>query len=649
MANLFKALKPKADLGHSSFDLSQKHVFSSKSGMADVVCPIETVPNDHFKINIASLHRTMTMNTAAFLRGKFRYDTFFVPYSQLWHPFNQFVDQREDKHTTTQRDISYCPVFSIEDLLLLALHSYRHFHWDSSDTITSDCDIYGVPFIFGVVRMLDMLGYGNYQPILIPTESYNPATGQPWEGIERDDAFTAALLYAQQFNGKYCNLWRIAAYNHIWYDYYRNKYYDTEYGFDSLQNSIEYIYTFNFDDLDCDSFGTSILEIPSVTYSDPTTSYLTHDILRVFAIFTPKYVQWKKDLFTSSLPGTQFGVVSSVDFSGITSNSYGRYSSTSSTTQGNVIVNAGTTGLSLFAPNSLRLVHDHTFSSSFDVLALKRAEALQVWKQNTLRAGNMVDSNFMAHFGVKPRFEDDNNVVYLGSHEAILEVNAVTSQSDTGGSINGNVGDLAATGIASLKGREIEFDCNDFGVILTIASFLPESEYSNNMIDKANRLYEQFDYFTSEFQNVGLETINGVDLDANLFSNEENKVLGYAPRYWMYKTAIDKVHGEFADTPYMSPEGMHLVERISGSLRAWVSPRQESLLFSGQDADGYHLKTRTKQTFYCSPFVLDNIFALQNNGNYDNLGRQRTDCFLNNVYFDIKAIRPMSVLGLPQF
>ena len=305
MPNLFKALKPKADLGHSSFDLSQKHVFSSKSGMADVVCPIETVPGDHFKINIASLHRTMTMNTAAFLRGKFRYDTFFVPYSQLWHPFNQFIDQREDKHTSIQRAMNYCPIFALSELLKLALHSYRHFHWDSSNTITADCDIYGVPFIFGVVRLLDMLGYGNYQPILIPTESYNPATGNPWDGTERDEAFTSALNYASQFSAKYCNLWRIAAYNHIWYDYYRNKYYDTEYGFTSLQNSIDYIYTFNFDDLDCDTPEDAMLYIPAFDYSSPTSNFLTHDCLRAFAIFTPKYVQWKKDLFTSSLPGTQ--------------------------------------------------------------------------------------------------------------------------------------------------------------------------------------------------------------------------------------------------------------------------------------------------------------------------------------------------------
>ena len=153
MANLFKALKPHADLGHSVFDLSQKHVFSSKSGMADAVCPIEVVPDDHFQINVGSLHRTMTMNTAAFLRGKFRYDFFFVPYTQIWHNFNQFIDQRKDKHSTRFNDFNFCPVFNVGALLYLGLQSFRKFHWNQSTVITQDCDIYGVPFIFGLVRI----------------------------------------------------------------------------------------------------------------------------------------------------------------------------------------------------------------------------------------------------------------------------------------------------------------------------------------------------------------------------------------------------------------------------------------------------------------------------------------------------------------
>lgn len=648
MANLFKALKPTAELGHSGFDLSQKHVFSSKSGMADPVCPIECVPSDHIKINVVSLHRTMTLNTAAFLRGKFRYDTFFVPYSQLWHPFNQFIDQRKDIHSSSQNGFFNCPVFDLGKLLNVCLASFRKYHWTTLNVHSLDCDLFGVPFIFGCVRLLDMLGYGNYQPLLIPTESINPATGNPWAGTEREDAYNNAINYANQFSGKYCNLFRVAAYNHIWYDYYRNKYYDEEFKPVGASVTLEYVKIFNFDDINCSSFASSWLTIPNVTYQSSDLTFDNTNMLRVICMFTPKYTQWKKDLFTSSMPGTQFGSVSTVDFTGVTDIDLGRWRNNDGSFLPNGDVQASANSSSLYVSGAVTdAVHDHDFNSSFDVLALKRAEALQAWKQNTLRAGNMVDSNFRAHFGVEPHFEGDNNVVYLGSNEAILEINSVTANADTSGLINGKVGDLAATGTAVLKGDTIQYDCKDFGVILTISSFVPESEYSNNMIDKANRLYEKFDFFTPEYQNIGLESVAGVDLDANLFSNEQNKVLGYAPRYWMYKCAVDKVHGEFSRTPYMMPN--QPVLSIDGTLRAWVAPRNEFLVYSGFDGSGYHVKNRALPTFYCSPLVLDTIFGLTNVNNLNDLGRQRTDCFLNNVYFDVKAVRPMSVLGLPQF
>ena len=95
-------LKPKVHPSKNGFDLSRKHVFSSKAGQLKPCLAVETVPGDNFEIDVTSLTRTMTLNTAAFLRGKQRYDFFFVPYSQLWHPFNQFISQRTDKHSMTQ-------------------------------------------------------------------------------------------------------------------------------------------------------------------------------------------------------------------------------------------------------------------------------------------------------------------------------------------------------------------------------------------------------------------------------------------------------------------------------------------------------------------------------------------------------------------
>ena len=70
-----------------------------------------------------------------------------------------------------------------------------------------------------------------------------------------------------------------------------------------------------------------------------------------------------------------------------------------------------------------------------------------------------------------------------------------------------------------------------------------------------------------------------------------------------------------------------------GTLEGWVSPRVE------YSAGG----SRMLKTFYVDPTLYNNVMSIFASA------EQTKDYFLNNVFFDIKAIRPMSVLGLPQF
>lgn len=655
MANLFKSIKPTAHLSKSGFDMSQKHVFSSKSGQCVPCLHVETVPGDHFTINCQSLHRSMTMNTAAFLRGKFRYDFFFVPYTQLWHPFNQFITQRKDVHTTLQKGSNFVPVIELGKLLLFCVGVRRvEENTPITDRMVSH-DLFHYSFVQNCVRLLDMSGYGNFMPLI---EFLFPADGKT--------NYDQAESFAHQFDGKYVNLFRIAAYQHIWYDYYRNKYYDEEFQYESF--NMNYVDAFNFDDLSCETFADSVLEVPDIFFPGDLAS---DSAIRIINIFQMRYVQWKKDVFTSALPGTQFGSVSSVDIGfgndfqfgisgdgkGVTNPDNGRWLRSGATWSPglNVGTNPGNALSETAAGTTLYHTHDINMwdlashlrveytdaKASFDVLALERAKALQAWKQNTLRAGNMTDSNFLAHYGVEPRYDSDENVAFLGSFEAILQINSVVSQADTGGSVNGSVGDIAGTGTAVLKGDAIDYDAKDFGVIVCVSSFVPESEYNSTMIDKANRLHEQFDFFTPEYQDIGLEALSGVDYDAVLYANDPNHVLGYVPRYAMYKQAVDKVHGEFAFVRYQTASTA--VRRISGSLVPWVAPRYDISVITGVDDEGYRMFERGLASWYVNPAVLDNILAINSDASQD------TDYFLNNVYFDIKAIRPMSVLGLPNF
>ena len=587
MADLFQSLKPHATPSKNGFDLSRKHVFSSQAGMALPCLSVETVPGDHFEIDLASLTRTQTFNTAAFLRGKMRFDFFFVPYSQLWHPFNQFISQRTDKHSTRQLNHLYCPVVSIADLL------HQIGDWFAEDT--DDMMEYNQGD--NAVRLLNLLGYGDFS-------IYKSAlTNDP-----------SADWIDDNFGDLYVNPFRLAAYQHIWYDYYRNKYFDVDsrIGSDTQSDFSTYIRAFNFDDVDCGSFANSIFNINER-----------------FGLLMLRYIPWKKDIFTSALPSQQFGVVSSVDIGNVLIKT-----TVPSLSSGVELSDTDSIANLTYQDNYGVLQENGTWNipSAFDVLSLRKAEALQAWKQNTLRAGNMTDSSFEAHYGVKPYYEGDENVHYLGSFSSALQVNAVEATATTNESVNGVVGDLAATGTCVVNGNKIQFDCKDFGVIMCINSFLPEAEYTANSLDKANRLYEQFDFFTPEFQNIGLEAVSNIDTHLSGSKSYLNNVIGYAPRYWMYKSAVDKVFGEFDNVNPITETG---VSSRTGSLNHWVAPRQYDVAIAPS--------SRPLNSFYVDPYVYHSVFGVIPDS------AQNTDYFLNNVFFDIKAIRPMSVLGLPQF
>lgn len=619
MAKTFlNLLKPDAKLARNGFDLSRKHVFSSSPGLALPCLAVETVPNDYFEIDLASLSRTQTMNTAAFLRGKQRFDFFFVPNSQLWHPFNQFISQRTDKHSANQKGHIYCPVLELGEIVR---HIWYTYHYNM-------VDLFGFPIAEGIIRVLDMLGYGDFRWII---------------GLDESRAEQIFPFY----DGKYVNIFRLAAYQHVWYDYYRNKFYDVEEtggisAFDVDTLFADYVRAFNYDDIACDTFANSILPAGGLT----PESQWNNNGKRIQNLLMLRYIPWKMDLFTSALPSQQFGAVSSVDLNNINILN----DSSPLTSEWAVVNNSVSSNPSFLGYGTTSFVSSNSFSwsipSAFDVLSLRKAEALQAWKQNTLRAGQMTDDSFKAHFGVEPYYEGDENVRYLGSFSAALKVNSVEATATTGQSVNGKVGELGATGTIVVDGNKLKFDVKDFGIIMCIASYLPESEYSSNALDKANTLYEQFDYFTPEFQNIGLEPVTLKDQALGRFdtgdfsgikSTDLNQVIGYAPRYWMYKSAVDKVFGEFKQTYSLVVTDSGGSERdgfyAPGTLSPWVAPREEYVIGTN----------RSLATFYVSPNVYDNVMGIAYNGG------QETDSLIHNVFFDIKAIRPMSVLGLPQF
>lgn len=578
MSNLFRNLKPETKLHKNGFDLSQRKLYTQVAGELLPSLCIDCVPGDKHVINLSNMVRTMPMNTAAYARIKQYHHFFFVPYSILWSQWDSFITQRKNNISSNAQNSLFVPNFNPKADVGVLTESAK--------------DMFGYSYRRRAPKLLEMLGYGN---------TY---LGEYYE------------------ENKYiCNVFRLAAYNKIWYDYYRNPYFDNE----EVQSRYDYIWSWNFDDCECRNFQSANMR---AVESNPrnNTSFLGW-------MLSPKYRQYKKDMLTSLLPDTQFGAVSYVPVGEEPFMIYnGRNNpgisgepiltnDVSITKEGNSYKQIGASGLYTdFVAEGL----------NFNVLTLRKAEALQKWKETTLRAGQQALAQYDAHFGVRPRHTVDHTAQFIAGFDGNVMIDEVVTQSNdvlNGSSISTGAAEIFGKGIKVSDNNSFTFDATEFGVLMCISSFVPEADYNGSYaIDRNNRLFEPFDFFTPEFQNLGLEPVSLENFNGDNEESRNLSVVGYAPRYWNYKTAIDKIHGGFTGV-----EG----GLTDVGLTNWVIPRQQL----EQDA-AFGME---RKVLYVNPNSLNNIFALA----YD--GTVNRDYFLVNDYFDVKSIRPMSVLGLPSW
>ena len=626
--NVMKLLKPSRNVGRNAFDLSHRHVMTANFGELLPITCIETVPGDYVEFRVSDLLRAMPMVTSPFLRAKQHIDVWFTSYDDLWHNFEQFITQKNQPVSSALGKSGYCPHASLSDLYAIA-NGKNPVNTAQNYTFNLTTDVVGRGYKDGAIKLLDFLGYGqNYV----------------WENPS---------------NAPKVNIWRLLQYNKIWYDEYRQKYYDT--GLRGLSESDDFnpSFLFNVDDLVCDSVAHSDL---TATKSSPALGYQ-----RMRAMMQMRYRCWKKDLYTGALPNTQFGNVSTLpildglliqnqvytnqDINGSDQDesTYGNYLVTGSSlnrynTPDGSAIDTSSVGLSTYG-NHLNLyqqdgtnpqiVHDHAINvanhlgvssaalstGGLDVLALRKAEALQIWRENALRAGNRISDNMRAHYGDDAEYNDHRSTL-LGSVSASLNIMDIDAHAQTGTGGNEQLADVAGKGLSSTDEKVFKFKAHKFGCIMVMFSMLPEAEYQSDGIDRMNQLLESEDYFVSEYQNTGLEAIS----IANFDSTNTSGVVGYAPKYYGYKTKIDKCFNFF---------------KSNEIFQSWASPKT--------DVGGAYYNLNALSTLYVNPCLYNRNFGIAVTGT-PNLedGVSTTEQFLCDFYFQVDAVRAMSVVGLPQ-
>ena len=566
MTSIFGNKRPQPHLQRNAFDLSHSDIFSVSPGMLLPIHVQEVNPNEHFEFNPNVYVRTMPLNTAAFVRAKQHVEFFFVPMRLLCRQWNQFIVGTDYKISSISALNNYTTLGVSMDLSTVAKGLAAHVA-----SVGQFKNIFGLPWAADTVRLFDMLGYG--------VNSSNIS------------------LFSSVYNKKSVNIFRFLAYQKVYYDNYRNPLYE-------VNNPAAY----NVDQF----FGT-----------DKKFSSISDEVLR--PMLTLRYRNWAKDYFTCSSPqwmgadyltqptnipvsvigiseGSSGGAVVGSEFEG------DFYPSSSSSVTDPLSV---TTGLGAY----LNVVGD---SATLSIANLRAAFAYDKMLRLSVAAGDGdYGSQIRAHYGFNA-VHDDWKSQFIGGCSAPVNISEVLTTATTE---QAPTGDIYGKG-ASFNQGTFSFDTREHGIIIGILSIVPEADYQSSMLDKFNTKFSREDYFQPEFADLGKQPIVSTELE--LFRGTEidkDDVLGFVPRYMEYKTAVDKVHGQFVS---------------GGTLSAWSAPRNNPGIRSANSDYAF-----TSTSLKVDPRIFNPVVSVS----YD--GTEKTDQFIIDCTTSCRSIRPMSITGEP--
>lgn len=633
----FTGLKELQNRPHKSgHDISAKNCFTAKIGELLPVWTDFAIPNCTYKFNLEYFTRTRPVQTSAYTRIREYFDFFAVPCNLIWKSFDSAVIQMGEKaplqskdlltNLTVKGDLPYCTLGDLSDALKFS--SGNPAQLGNNVSVTP-----GFGNIFGYNRgdvnhkLLTMLDYGN---VVSSNSSWIGTNTNRWWNMK--SALTNKSDYSQKYNVNLAvNLFFLAGYQKIYQDFYR---------WSQWENADPTSYNFDWHQGSGNLFGLGLSSsIPAAN------DYWKRDNL-----FSLRYANWNKDKFMGILPNSQFGDLAVVDLGTISTSGskipVGAYDSvndagsfhqfktkTESTNTGGS--NSKSTEIFPRQSDSISvrenanlwavLGESPDLSLKFSVLALRQAEALQKWKEITQSVDTNYRDQIKAHFGVNVPQSESHLARYIGGVARNLDISEVINQFLPSGADSQAY--IYGKGVGSGQGSMTFNTGSQYYILMCIYHAVPLLDYAISGPDGQNLVTSVEDLPIPEFDNIGMESVPAVELmNSALYSNvnSADKILGYNPRYYNWKTKIDRIHGAFTT-----------------SLKDWVAPIDDSFLYSLFGGTLSTYKGVTWPFFKVNPNTLDDIFAVKVDSTWE------TDQLLVNCNVGCYVTRPLSADGVP--
>lgn len=578
----------------SAFDLSSKVAFSAKSGELLPVKWYFTMPGDKFTLKRQHFTRTQPVNTSAYTRIREYYDWFFVPLHLLWRNAPEVISQMQSnvQHAGSQTSAltlgDYLPTISLSQLSQVVstlLGKNNYFGFNRGDLS---------------YKLMQYLRVGNANKT-----TTNFGTSVP----QSDTSYTQKYRFDLNVS-----IFPFLAYKKFCQDYFR---------YSQWQDSSPYLWNIDYYTGSSQQLFSSLPSGSDVYWNNNT-------------MFDLEYCNWNKDLFMGVLPDAQFGDVATIDTGGLSSQdlpvqakiSSSSYSSAYlgekiSPSSSNFSVNAGPSAV---VSNPL-VVSLPSIAASFDVLALRRGEALQRWKEISLNVPQNYRAQIKAHFGVDVGENMSGMSTYVGGDSSSLDISEVVNTNLQSGDSSSEAV-IAGKGVGSSQGSE-KFEARDWGILMCIYHNVPLLDYVPSAPDPQYFVARNTDLPIPELDSIGMQSIpismySNSDKELVTGFNSSDYTVGYLPRYYPWKTSYDYVLGAFTTTE-----------------KEWVAPITPAIWKNMLSTISTQSSSVSYNIFKVNPSILDSIFQVNASSKWD------TDPFLINCAFDVKVVRNLDYSGMP--
>lgn len=458
----------------STFDLSHDRRMTTVMGRLTPCLITECVPSDYFNGSSEVLLRLAPLLAPIYDQINLYVHYFFVPNRLLWDEWEEFITGGRLGVGIDPVDAPLPPSFGLEAV------------WQN------------YPDRIGKSTLLDYLG----APVFPGDES----------------------IYSNLIE---LDLMPAAAYQLVWYEYYRDR---------------------NYVDDD-------VLDFPL-----PSGRISAASAEKYLRLRTRAYLH---DYFTSALPFTQRGEEVLLPLAGTGSVTYleeSKVRANNPIVNGNITVDTFDSG-TLEVPASIGVqfgrienIDDVILDSSdISINDFRSAYALQVWLERNAIGGSRYTESTQAHFGVKPQDSRLQRPEYIGGGRISVKISEVLStawSNDGEGEVP--LANMGGYGVTYGNTNQFRYFCAEHGFIIGILSIMNPPSYQNGL-PRMFRRRTFLDYPWPTFAKLGEQEVANYEIYADHVSllpdseTGEYPLFGYQSRYADWKYIANTNHGDFRD------------------------------------------------------------------------------------------------------